>query len=81
LIRTIYDKAMDGDMNAAKLLVERLCGKLGPDTVYNVTNQGQGNMTIRIQMEEDEPEQQDEPKGPFAKPDYPTAGGATGAGF
>ena len=51
LIRVIYGKALEGDMNAAKLLVERLCGKQIQDAGIQVTNLSQGNMIIRVQMQ------------------------------
>lgn len=38
LVDVIYHKAMNGDMIAAKLLVERLCGKLKETQEIQVSN-------------------------------------------
>jgi len=48
LIKVILDKSMKGDMRAAKILVERILGKLPDGSTISVTNGIDGNTKIEI---------------------------------
>ena len=49
LVNKIYERAMKGDMIAAKILVERLCGKLKDSTEITVSNNDNKELTIKFQ--------------------------------
>ena len=78
VMRAMLKRAVEGDVNAAKLILERLCGKMDLGTQVNVTNVNPNTVTICIKQEDENDEEQQ--AGSFAKPIYPPAG-CTGAGF
>jgi hypothetical protein len=51
VIKAMIKKAKEGDVNAARLIVERICGKMPQDAGIQVTNLSQGNLTICIQTD------------------------------
>lgn len=57
VIKAMIEKAKEGDVNAARLIIERVCGKMPQDAGIQVTNVSQGNMTIRIQLENEKTEE------------------------
>ena len=54
VMKALVRKAVDGDVNAAKLILERTCGKLDPNTQVNVTNVNPNSVTICIKQEDDD---------------------------
>lgn len=52
LVQKIYERAMKGDMIAARILVERLCGKLKDNTEITVTNNENNELTIKLQTKD-----------------------------
>lgn len=54
VMKAMIREACAGDVNAAKLILERTCGKLPPDTQITMTNVSQGSITINIKQDEDD---------------------------
>lgn len=52
LVNKIYERAMKGDMIAAKILVERLCGKLKDNTEITVSNNDNKELTIKLKTDD-----------------------------
>jgi hypothetical protein len=62
IMHAMVMKAIDGDVNAARLVVERLCGKIKDDAQVSVTNVNPNSVTICIKQEGDkEPHEPQEP--------------------
>ena len=51
VMQAMIKKACEGDVNAARLVFERTCGRLPPEASILMTNVSQGNMIIRVQMQ------------------------------
>jgi hypothetical protein len=52
IIKKITEKAIKGDLSAAKLLFERICGKLPEGTSISVANGKDGNSIISIKVDD-----------------------------
>lgn len=58
IMHKMVQLAIAGDINAAKLVLERTCGKLPADSQINVTNVNPNTVTIYIKQESENEEQQ-----------------------
>ena len=51
VMQAMIKKAIEGDVNAARLVFERTCGRIPPEMSIQMTNLSQGNLTICIQTD------------------------------